>query len=83
MQKFLLAGLLFLLPFSASSQIQIDWLNITDEEVDARTNELYATNSGHCPLTVTFDFKELTNFKSTKKLPVVIVVPNDGKPHLR
>lgn len=43
---------------------------------------IYATNLGHCPLTVIVDFPVLKNMYTDQKLPFHAVVPAQAKQHL-
>src|SRR5690606_13274829 len=70
---------LFLFNFSLAAQVEIDWLELTEEPGEDGTFELFASNSGHCPLTVVLDFDKLKNVKVKQNLPVRSVVPNGGE----
>lgn len=74
--------LFFLFNFSLTAQIQIDWLEITEEPGEDDTIQLFATNKGHCPLTVILDFDKLKNLKVNQNLPIREVVPNGDEPVL-
>ncbi len=65
-----------LFSISLTAQIQIDWLEITEEPGPNGTIQLHATNTGYCPLTLILDFDKLKNFKVKESLPIKKVVPN-------
>lgn len=75
----LLVGIVYL--NFAQAQIQIDWLNVIENQT-SNGIELYATNDGHCPVTISMGFKKLINMKADVKLPALKVIPNDGEEHL-
>ncbi len=66
---------------TSTAQIQIDWLEITEEDGENDNINLYATNKGYCPLTISMDFSVLENLKADRKLPAEVVIPNDGEAH--
>lgn len=74
---------LFFLLFSLSvnAQIQIDWIEVVEEQNDGKI-QLYASNKGFCPVTVSMGFKKLINLEADAALPVLKVIPNDGEEHL-
>lgn len=63
------------------AQIEIDWVEVYEEQ-SGNDIHLYALNKGLCPVTVSMDFKKLDNLKADKKLPVLMVIPNDGEEYL-
>ncbi len=65
----------------STAQIQIDWLDITEDQ-SGEDIKLYASNRGHCPVTVSMGFKKLLNLKADAELPILKVIPNDGEEHL-
>ncbi len=77
--------LLFLISLLVStlgfSQIQIDWIEVYEDQADGKIN-LYAHNSGHCPVSIMMSFPTLENLKVSKGLPVEMVIPNDGEEYL-
>ncbi len=63
------------------AQFQIDWINIVEDQSSGNI-ELYASNDGHCPVTISMGFKKLINLKTDSELPVLKVIPNDGEEYL-
>lgn len=70
---------LILLNFSLSAQIEIDWLEITEEPGPNGTTQLIAFNKGYCPITVILDFDKLKNLKIKQSLPIKKVVSNNNE----
>ena len=82
MKKITLLIFTVLLNCSLFAQIQIDWLDIVEENGPNGNIELYASNSGLCPITLILDFDELKNLKIEEDLPVKTVIQNDKEQHL-
>lgn len=64
------------------AQIQVDWLELSEESGPNGTTLLYAVNTGFCPLTVVLDFDKLKNLKVNQELPIKKLVPNGSAPVL-
>ena len=78
----LFAFLIFLFNLPLSAQIEIDWLEISEEAGPDGTTQLFATNKGNCPLTIVLDFDKLKNLKIKQNLPIREVIPNGEDPIL-
>jgi murein DD-endopeptidase MepM/ murein hydrolase activator NlpD len=79
--KGFLCILALLVSLTTFAQIQIDWIEVYENEEDGKIN-LYALNSGHCPVSVMMSFPTIKNLKASKSLPVEMVILNDGEEHL-
>lgn len=66
----------FFFNFSLTAQIQIDWLEVVEETGPNGSIQLFAVNSGFCPLTIVLDFDKLKNIEVEQSLPIKKVVPN-------
>ncbi len=73
---------IFLFNISLSAQIEIDWLELSEEPGPDGTTQLYATNSGYCPLSIILDFDKIKNLKVKQNLPIKKVIPNGEEPVL-
>ena len=71
-----LVFILFLFAVSGNAQLEIDWLEITEEPGPDGSIQLIAFNKGYCPLTVILDFDKLKNVKVKQSLPIKKVVLN-------
>jgi len=67
---------LFSIAFPLQAQLEINWLEISEEQGPNGTTSLYASNTGYCPLTVILDFDKLKNLDVKQKLPIKTIVPN-------
>ena len=51
-----LFSFLFFLNLSLTAQIEINWLEVSEEPGPNGSTYLYAINKGYCPLTIILDF---------------------------
>lgn len=84
-EKIMMKGFLTILSLFISifafAQIEIDWIEVYEDQEGDKIN-LYAHNSGHCPVSIMMSFPTIKNLKANKGLPVEMVIPNDGEEHL-
>jgi murein DD-endopeptidase MepM/ murein hydrolase activator NlpD len=71
-----LFSFLFLFHISLTAQIEIDWLEISEEQGTDGSIQIFASNKGFCPLTVILDFDKIKNLKVKQSLPIKKVIPN-------
>ncbi len=74
--------LFILFNFPLSAQVELDWLELSEEPGPDGSTHLYAVNKGYCPLSIVLDFDKLKNLKVKQSVPIKKVIPNGDEPIL-